>query len=88
MQTHPEALPKPVLPEFEPIEAVVAGDWAFDRGIESMTVTPIAGGPAQTMVQRALLILRRGTDGRWRYARGMTNGLPATPPSAQSRSKV
>lgn len=61
---------------FDPVETVIAGDWAFERGIESMTVTPIAGGAPQTRAQRALLILHRGADGRWRYARGMTNELP------------
>lgn len=58
------------------METIVAGDWAFERGIEEMTVTPVAGGPPRALSQRALLILRRGDDGRWRYARGMTNGLP------------
>jgi uncharacterized protein (TIGR02246 family) len=62
---------------FDPIEMVIAGDWAFERGIESMTVTPIGGGTPQTRGQRALLILHRDPDGRWRYARGMTNELPA-----------
>lgn len=61
---------------FEPIETVITGDWAFERGVESMTVIPVGGGDARSITQRALLILRRGTDGRWRYARGMTNGLP------------
>jgi len=65
---------------FEPSETVIAGDWAFERGLERMTVTPIDGGPSQTLSQRALLILRRGDDGQWRYARGMTTGLPAPPP--------
>jgi|SRR5581483_4864820 len=63
---------------FVPLETVICGDWAFERGIEHMTVTPIAGGPPQNASQRALLILRRDADGRWRYARGMTNGLPKT----------
>jgi uncharacterized protein (TIGR02246 family) len=62
---------------FDPIETVIAGDWAFERGIESMTVTPIGGGTPQTRGQRALLILHRDAYGRWRYARGMTNELPA-----------
>lgn len=61
---------------FEPVETVIAGDWAFERGMERMTITPIAGGSPQTLTQRALLILRRGSDGNWRYARGFTNGLP------------
>ena len=62
---------------FEPIETIIAGDWAFERGIERIAVTPIDGGPTRTAEQRALLILRRGDDGNWRFARGMTNGLPA-----------
>jgi RimJ/RimL family protein N-acetyltransferase/ketosteroid isomerase-like protein len=67
---------------FEPVETVIAGDWAFERGLERMSVTPIGGGPTQTMTQRALLVLRRGGDGQWRYARGMTNGLPTPPPES------
>lgn len=62
---------------YEPTETVVAGDWAFQRGIERLRVVPKDGGPAQEHTQRALVILRRGADGRWRYARGMTNGLPS-----------
>lgn len=62
---------------FEPIETVVCGDWAFERGIETMILTPREGGEPREIVQRALLILQRGSDGRWRYARGMTNGLPS-----------
>lgn len=65
---------------FEPVETIIAGDWAFERGIERMTVTPLDGGPSRSASQRALLILRRGDDGRWRFARGMTNGLPAVRP--------
>jgi ketosteroid isomerase-like protein len=63
---------------FEPVETVVCGDWAFERGIETMILTPREGGEPRELAQRALLILRRGPDGMWRYARGMTNGLPGT----------
>lgn len=66
---------------YEPAETVIAGDWAFQRGIERLRVVPKGGGPAQEHTQRALVILHRGTDGRWRYARGMTNGLPPASPS-------
>lgn len=62
---------------FEPVETIIAGEWAFERGIERIAVTPLDGGPVRTAEQRALLILRRGDDGNWRFARGMTNGLPA-----------
>lgn len=65
-------------PGFEAIETVIAGDWAFQRGLEKMRVTPRGGGESQTREQRALLIMHRGADGQWRYARGMTNGLPSS----------
>ena len=61
---------------FEAVETVVSGDWAFQRGIERIHATPRDGSASITATQRALLILHRGSDGRWRYARGMTNGLP------------
>jgi uncharacterized protein (TIGR02246 family) len=64
---------------YEPSETIVSGDWAFQRGIERIRATPRGGGEARENVQRALVILRRGDDGRWRYARGMTNGLPPSP---------
>lgn len=65
-----------VAQQYEPIETIITGDWAFQRGIERIRVTPRDGGPSHESAQRALLILRRCDDGRWRYARGMTNGLP------------
>ena len=61
---------------FDAVETIVAGDWAFERGTESMRVTPRGGGDSRDASQRALLVLRRGIDGRWRFARGMTNQLP------------
>ena len=67
-----------IVQSFAPTETVVCGEWAFERGIESMELTPRDGAPKRHMQQRALLILRRGPDGVWRYARGMTNALPAT----------
>jgi uncharacterized protein (TIGR02246 family) len=66
---------------FESVETVVSGDWAFQRGIERIQATPRDGGAPLTATQRALLILHRGPDGRWRYARGMTNGLPKESPA-------
>jgi len=71
-----------VVQSYEPSETVVSDDWAFQRGIERIRATPRDGGVARENVQRALVILRRGDDGRWRYARGMTNGLPAASPPA------
>lgn len=61
---------------FDSTELVVAGDWAFERGVESVRATPREGGPSVSRSQRAFLILRRDAVGRWRYARGMTGALP------------
>jgi uncharacterized protein (TIGR02246 family) len=58
--------------DFEEIERIVEGDHAFIRGREHNVVTPRGGQPVKVM-QRAMMIIRRGTDGRWRFARGMTN---------------
>jgi len=60
----------------EVVETVVSGDWAFERGIERMRLTPREGGDVQSFEQRAFLIMHRGRDGRWRYARGMTAAMP------------
>ena len=62
-----------IVQSFEPIETVVAGDWAFERGIERMTLTPRGGGEKREIEQRTLLIERKGEDGKWRFARGITN---------------
>src|SRR4051794_28575566 len=33
-----------IVQSFEPTETVVCGEWAFERGVESMNLTPRAGG--------------------------------------------
>ena len=73
--------------QYDPIETIISGDWAFQRGIEQIHGVPRDSGPIQDTQQRALLILHRGVDGRWRYARGMTNGLPATATTSHSDVK-
>jgi uncharacterized protein (TIGR02246 family) len=62
-----------IVQSFEPLETVVAGEWAFERGIERMTLTPRDGGEKRTIEQRTFLVERKGSDGKWRFARGMTN---------------
>jgi uncharacterized protein (TIGR02246 family) len=62
---------------FEEEELVIAGDWAFCRGLERFTATPRNGGPPVALAgRRALSILQKGADGRWRFARGMSNEGP------------
>lgn len=61
---------------FESHDLVVGPDWALDRGIESFVITPHDGSPPQEHRQRAVMLLRCGDDGRWRYAWGMTSPGP------------
>ena len=65
---------------FESYERIVTDGWAFEGGLERNTVTPRDGGEPIRYDQRAFMVLRREPDGRWRYARGMTN-LEAGPPA-------
>lgn len=62
---------------FERQELILSGDLAFVRGMEINRVKPREGGaPPMEIRQRAFSILFRGTDGVWRFARGMTNRPP------------
>ena len=57
--------------EFEREERIVSGDLAYERGWDVQTVRPRAGGETRHQRQRVFLILQRGSDGRWRFARGV-----------------
>jgi uncharacterized protein (TIGR02246 family) len=59
--------------DFEEVERIVEGGFAFVRGIERNTLTPRSGGAAVEVTQRAFSVLRLDADGKWRFARGMTN---------------
>jgi len=65
---------------FEALERIVLDGWAFVRGIEHNRVTPKEGETVEVR-QRAFMVLRRDEDGRWRFARGMTN-LESRPASS------
>lgn len=55
-----------------PLETQVAGDWAYDRGNITETVTPKAGKPIERPV-KYLVILKRQPDGSWKIHRDMDN---------------
>lgn len=59
-------------------EVRVAGDFAFTRTREEFTLTMRKGGQIFRLSGNSMAILRRGSDGRWRFSRGMTNALPGT----------
>ena len=59
--------------EIEPEEVIVSGDWAFARTRVTGSVVPRAGGDAVAIDNKQIVVYRRGTDGRWRIARQITN---------------
>lgn len=54
-------------------ELVVLEEHAFMRGFEVNRLVPRDGGETVEVRQRAFSLLCRGRDGKWRFARGMTN---------------
>jgi len=65
-----------ITPSFEREERLVSGDLAFERGWDVQQLRPRAGGDMKTLRQRVFLVLRRGRDGKWRFARGMSQPGP------------
>jgi uncharacterized protein (TIGR02246 family) len=70
---------------FTPLETQVAGDWAYDRGNYTVTVTPKSGKPTEAPY-KYLVIVKRQPDGSWKLHREMSNSN-APPPSAAGRAK-
>jgi uncharacterized protein (TIGR02246 family) len=54
-------------------EIVVAGDWAFLTGSDELFLTLSESGMRVHMKGRAISIMRRHSDGCWRFARGINN---------------
>ncbi len=59
-------------PTYESEECIVVGDLAVDRGWDVQAATVRETGERVTRRQRVTLVIRRSGDGRWRYARGMS----------------
>jgi uncharacterized protein (TIGR02246 family) len=60
-------------------ETRVLGDWAFDRGIETVTMATEASGREVTLRVKYICILQRQRDGSWKFARYIYN-LDESPP--------
>ena len=58
---------------FDVQERYLGPDWCLLCGVEFNTLEPRNGGPRREVKQRAFSLLRRESDGRWRFARGITN---------------
>jgi uncharacterized protein (TIGR02246 family) len=67
-------------------EIAVLGDWGYCWGRDSVTMTPIAGGPAVRASGAGLSILRRLADGSWVVARGINNMVRETQAAAPASS--
>jgi ketosteroid isomerase-like protein len=64
-----------------PLETVISGDLAYQRGTFTVAATPKAGGNARHTQGTFLRIYRRQADGSWRMTRDMFNSdQPAAPP--------
>jgi uncharacterized protein (TIGR02246 family) len=57
-------------------EVKVSGEWAFAWGTDEILATPASGGPAMRTRGKSMIVLQRGTDGAWRFARGINNMMP------------
>ena len=60
-----------------PVETVVAGDWAYQRGTFTVAATPRAGGSTTKTNGNFLRIYRRQANGEWRMIRDMFNSEQA-----------
>ena len=63
-------------------ELQVGGDWAFDRGSYSISLTPKADGEAMEENGRYLVVLQRQADGAWKVARDIDNRSSPPPGGA------
>jgi uncharacterized protein (TIGR02246 family) len=71
--------------EIFPEETKVAGDWAFERGTETITLETDASGEQVRLVIKYLAILARQPDGSWKVGRYMYN-LDDTEPGEEEEA--
>jgi ketosteroid isomerase-like protein len=70
-----------IVETWTPVETVVSGDLAYQRGTYTVDATPKAGGGKPSPQSRGnfLRIYRRMPDGQWRMTRDMFNSDQAPP---------
>ena len=69
-----------IVETWTPVETVVDGNLAYQRGTFTVDATPRAGGNTTKSSGNFLRIYRRQPNGEWRMTRDMFNSTPATPP--------
>ena len=70
------------------LETRVMGNWAYDRGDSTITVTGKSGKPVEQS-SKYLVIVKRQSDGSWKVYRGIdsTNAPPPSPAPAKKRTR-
>jgi ketosteroid isomerase-like protein len=63
---------------WSPVETVVSGDLAFQRGTYVSTAKPRAGGESRSIRGSFLRIYQRQPNGEWRMTRDTFNSEPAS----------
>ena len=66
-----------------PLETTIAGNWGYDRGTYSMSLTPKGGGASMTDKGKYLVIIQKQADGSWKVTRDIDNSdepMPEPPP--------
>lgn len=61
--------------EVDTEEIIVSGDYAFDRGELTVSLTPKAGGDPVIVKRRFLEVWRKESNGEWRVIRAMDNAV-------------
>jgi uncharacterized protein (TIGR02246 family) len=62
-----------------PQETEIAGDWAYDRGTFTITLTPKAKGKAAEDAGRYIVVLKKQADGSWKVYREIDNSSNPMP---------
>ena len=71
-----------------PLETHLAGDWAYDRGNATTTITPKSGKPVEEPA-KYLVVLKRLPGGLWKVYRDINNSNnppPAAPAKKASKT--
>ena len=69
-----------IVETWTPVETVVDGNLAYQRGTFTVAATPRAGGSTAKTSGNFLRIYRRQVNGEWRMTRDMFNSLPGAAP--------
>ncbi len=69
---------------FTPLETQVVGDWAYDRGTYTVTLTPKSGKPTERS-NKYLTIYKRQPDGSWKVYRDISNSNEPLPSAAAKK---